>query len=328
MSQSQIKTLEQYVNLVSTNATAQLFRAAAELGIFDALSSGQKDLAGITEACQTKAKPTELLLEALRTIGVIEQYGDDYALAAVMRVVPPEMRDLGDHYWRHVADFARTGQSIPAMEDVAQDERDYQVHATTDQWMLTPAALDVVKLLDIGNARKNLNILDIAAGHAVWSLTVAHHDPESKVTAVDDAETLALTEKTAADIGLSERLTTIAGDFREVDFPPSEFDLAIAANVTHLLDVDGVLWLFRKIFAALKPGGELAVIDIFAGQEKGNLHRALKTLAAALRTRHGGTHQPQVLEKLLIDAGFEKPEYSHLPAPPHTSGLLLARKGT
>jgi ubiquinone/menaquinone biosynthesis C-methylase UbiE len=328
MSQSQIKTVESYVDLVNTNATSQLFRAAAELGIFDALSSGQKDLAAIVEACEIKEEPAQLLLTALCSIGIVEKYGDDYALASVMRVIPPELRDLGDRYWQHLARFARTGEPIPAMSDVPLDEQDFQVQATANQWMLTPAALDVVKLLEIGDSRKNLHILDISAGHGVWSLAMAHHDPQSRVTAVDNEETIALTEKTASDVGLSDRLTTIVGNFREATLPDSEFDLAIAANVTHLLGQEQLLEFFRKIAASLKPAGELAVIDVFPGQEKGNLHHALHCLSTALRTNQGRVHKPDVLQELLVQSGFEKPQYSHLPSPPHTAGLILARKAT
>jgi len=328
MSQSQLKTLESYLDLVNTNATAQLFRAAVELRIFDALSSGQKDLAGIVASCELKEEPAELFLSALCSVGVVEQYGDDYALASVMHVIPPELHDLGDRYWQHLARFARTGESVAAMSDVDLDERDFQVQATANQWMLTPAALDAAKLLDIGNSRKNLHILDIAAGHGVWSLTLAHQDLQSRVTAVDQEEMISLAEKTAADIGLSDRLTTVAGNFRKLTFAEVEFDLAIAANVTHLLTRDEVLDLFRNIAASLKPGGELAVIDIFPGQEKGELHHALHCLTTALRTNQGRVHKPAVLQELLLQSGFEKPQYSHLPSPPHTIGLMLARKAS
>lgn len=320
--------LESYLDLVNTNAKAQLFRAAVELGIFDALSSGQKDLAGIVHSCELKEEPAELLLSALCSVGVVEQYGDDYALASVMHVIPPELRDLGDRYWQHLARYARTGESVPAMSDIDLDERDFQVQATANQWMLTPAALDAAKLLDIGDSRRSLHILDIAAGHGVWSLTLAHQDPQSRVTAMDQEETIALAAKTAADIGLSDRLATIPGNFREAALPESEFDLAIAANVTHLLTRDEVSDLFRKIAASLKPGGELAVIDIFPGQEKGDLHHALHCLTTALRTNQGRVHKPAVLQELLLQSGFEKPQYSHLPAPPHTTGLMLARKSS
>jgi methylase of polypeptide subunit release factors len=123
-----------------------------------------------------------------------------------MHLMPDAFRDLGDRYWQHLAEFVRTGQSIPQAESVELDESDFHVEDASSQWLMTPAALDVTRLLDIGHSRRGLDILELAAGSAVWSLAMAHSDPECHLTIVDRPDRLAAARSHAAAIGISDRI--------------------------------------------------------------------------------------------------------------------------
>lgn len=322
MSQAQRRSLQRYHELIRINASSHALRAAMNLGLFDALAAGQKTTAELAKVCETKREPTELLLDVLRSLGVVEKYGDDWALAPVMRLLTQYDRDLGDQHWQHVAEFVRTGQSLA---ETHTDEA-YRASATSTQWTLTPAAMQLATALEIGTRRKGLRILDLGAGSAVWSLAIAHQDVDARVTAIDWAEPLESAQQTAKGIGIDDRLETIPGDWREAPLQESEFDLIIAANLIQLEPDDGVQRLLARLFAAARPGGELAIVDIFPGQTQGELDRALFVLRLALRTTHGRMHAPGDLQSWITEAGFEKPTYTHLPVEPHMLGLMLARK--
>jgi ubiquinone/menaquinone biosynthesis C-methylase UbiE len=182
-------------------------------------------------------------------------------------------------------------------------------------------------VLGVGNQRKNLDVLELAAGSAVWSLAVAHHDPYCRLTVVDNPQPLAAARSHAQAIGLSDRITWIEEDYRNVDLPAGGFDLVILANAMNLETLEDNTAYFEKIFAWLRPGGELAVLSVFPGQEDGVLEHGLYRLAMALRTDSGRLHGPEQLQKALLNAGFEKPQYAHLPSPPHIMGVMLAAKG-
>ena len=77
---------------------------------------------------------------------------------------------------------------------------------------------------------------------------------------------LEVARETAENLGLADRLQTIAGNFHEVEIPPGDFDLAIIANVTHLLKPEANRELFRKARGALRESGRVAVIDVIPGQ--------------------------------------------------------------
>jgi hypothetical protein len=55
--------------------------------------------------------------------------------------------------------------------------------------------------------------------------------------------------------------------------------------------------------------------------------RALHALGQAMRTRNGRVYLREELEGLFTSAGFTVPCFSPLDVPPHTMGMILARKG-
>jgi ubiquinone/menaquinone biosynthesis C-methylase UbiE len=148
---------------------------------------------------------------------------------------------------------------------------------------------------------------------------------DATVTAVDWPAVLQVAAETAKNLGLEGRLRTIAGNFHEVELPANQFDLAIIANVTHLLTPEGNAALFSKTRGALRPSGRVAIVDVFAGQSEGRLNRTLYALGLALRTQSGRVYAPAELQALLHDAGFSSPQLVPLPVPPHAVGMLLAR---
>lgn len=327
MSQSQLRTLENYLRLMDTNAVAQIFRAAVELGLFDALAGGQKTAAEIAAACGAQTEPIELLLDALGATGAIERYGDDYALSQALRLLPPELRDLGDRYWRHLVEFARTGESIPRIAAATIDESDFHVEAAASQWLLTAAALDFAQVLDIGRSRRGLRVLELGSGGAVWGLTLAHRDPATRLTVIDRGPRLQAAREHAAAIGLGDRVTLLSGELHEVEPGDGAFDLVIVSHRLHHGSLDDSRVLLARCRRWLVPGGELAVLDAFPGQPLGDLHHRLFKLRVALRTDRGRVPSLEQLNELLSATGFASPQFAHLPSPPHTIGLLLAVRG-
>lgn len=178
---------------------------------------------------------TTLVLDTLRALGLVQSNGDRYTLTVLaMGLLGGSYRKLGDEYWAHLPGFLKTGHPWIKMDDARQSEAHYQSQAAALAWMPAPAAEAAAQTLGVGEKLKDLNILDIGAGSAIWSLTMARHDQGTTVTAVDWPAVLEVAAETASNFGLSDRLTTIVGNYHEVDLPESRFDLALLGNVTHL----------------------------------------------------------------------------------------------
>lgn len=322
------QALETYLGISCQNGAAHVFRAATELGIFEALAEGQKEAPQVAEACQASVEPVRLMLDVLCSLTVIEKYGDDYALAPVMHLVTERDRFMGDEYWKQLADRARREQGAATNGMPPSEERDAAFRTTTasTQWIHTPAALTVAKTLEIGTKRRQLSILDLGATTGVWSLTMLHHDRASRATVIDSTEVLATAARMADDIGVADRMEAIAGDYRTAELLPGHYDLVVAANLLHLEKEEGCNRLLKRSYDALKPGGELVVVDLFEGQIEGDLYRTLFALELFLRTSAGRLRTIVDVEQLVVAAGFDSPTFALIPDPPAARGVLLARK--
>lgn len=317
--------LETYAQLMTANGAARIYHAAQRAGVLQTLAGGPASAAAVAEACGTVLRPTALLLDGLVALGLLEPVGETYALAPVARFLAGPYLDLGDSYWSHLPAFLAKDEPLVRMDDARESERHYQAQAMALSWMMAPAAEAAATVLDIGGKRRGLAVLDVGAGAAGWSLALARRDATTMVTALDWPGVLALAQKAAVDARLQARFATIAGDYHKVPLPEAAFDLAILANVTHLETAAGNRDLFKRVRRSLRPGGEIAVIDVFAVQAAGALPAALYALGLALRTTNGRVHSAADLENWLAAAGFGACRFIPLEAPPFTMGILISR---
>ena len=123
MSTSQIRALEDYVQLFDRNARVHVIRAAVELGVIDALSTGQKTCGELAELLKLDVSALGLLLNVLCQTELVERYGDDFALASVAHLIPRQFLDFGNLHWQYLTDFVRTGARLAKDDDVPISER-------------------------------------------------------------------------------------------------------------------------------------------------------------------------------------------------------------
>jgi SAM-dependent methyltransferase len=314
-----------YFQLMGHNSAAHVYREAMRAGVFRELAEARQTADDLAAKRRLAVRPTELLLDALASLGLVTRNDDrTYALTSLAHMLlGGSYRNLGDEYWAHLRTFLATGEPIVEMDDVAKSEEYYQAQAAILGWMLTPAAERAAELLRDEMAPRAA-ILDVGAGSAVWSLSLAKHLRDATVTAVDWPAVLEVAKETADQLSLADRLTTLAGNYHDVEFPAAAFDLAILANVTHLETPAGNRALLAKTVAALKRGGRLAVIDVFPGQPQGDLNRAFYVLGLAMRTRQGRVYSADELSAMMHDCGLPAPRLLPLDVPPYILGVLLA----
>jgi len=330
MSTSQIKALEDYFRLIDRNAIAHAIRAAVDLGVLKALESGQKTLEQLAATLSLDQHSLRLLMNVLCRTELVEKYGDDYALSTVARLIPSQFQHLGDHYWQFLSVFIRTGIPLPKDDDLPVTDADFDLNQASREWTQTPAAMDAATVLEIGSTRKNLRILDVGCGAAVFGVAISHRDASSQLTLVDRGSELKRAISTVEGVGLEERVSYVETDYLDNGWvqglQEKEFDLVVVAGVVQRHSPDECDRLFRNIVRLCRPGTDLAVIDVFAGQEKGDLHREIFELELNLRTSNGRIYQPAIIERQLTQLGFGDIQYAHLPSTPYIWGLILATR--
>jgi SAM-dependent methyltransferase len=319
------RTLGDYFRLMNANGAARVYHQAIECGILDAIGAGASTAEQIAERCALAPRPVTLLLQVLGALGLVAEDAGRYTLTPLGGALAGgAYRNLGNEYWSHLPALLTTDKPLVAMDSATEGGKHYVAQAAALAWMLAPAAEAAARHFAQTFGGRPLRIIDLGAGSAVWGLTIAAATPGSAVTAVDRAPVLEVAKRTAAAAGMTERLTLLPGDLRDVELPESAFDLAILGNVTHLLTPEGNRGLFRKAARTLAPGGKLAIFDIFPGRPAGDLNRTLYALGLALRTEQGRVYTPGELQELLAAEGYGDFRLTVFDVPPQAVGMLEA----
>lgn len=325
-SEEKFAALQTYFELMNMNGAARIYQTARELGIFDALGNDAATPADVARTCGLQEEPLRLVLDGLCSIGTLVCADGRYSPTLVMQFLAGNYKNLSDEYWDYLPKFLQTGVPLAEMDSVDQSADQYEKQVSALAWMMTPAAEAMAQLLGMGRSRSSLNILDVGAGSAIWSLTCAKHDPTTAVTAADWPVIVEIAAGFARQMGLEDRFTAIPGNYHESDLGEDSYDLAIVANVTHIETPDGNRDLFRKLHEALKAGGEIVIVDVMPVQPQGRVSAALYALGLGLRTAQGQVHSAEALQQYLRDAGFADNAVQPIPVAPHTMGMIVARK--
>lgn len=330
MSNAQLKTVEDYVQLQRRNAVCHSIRAAVDLGILGSLAEGQKTAAQLAEQLGLNPKATDRLMHVLAGTELVDKYGDDYALSNIARLIPKPFLDFGDNYWQYLASHVRSGTSLVEDDSIPHTEADFHATQAHKEWMLTPVALDVARVLSMGESRTGMNILQLGCGSAVFGATLAHRDPLSKLTLVDTATNLKRADQTIETVELGREVTQIVGSWDDLstckDLEQRAYDLVLIANRIHWRSPERIEQLLKDLATYLQADGELAIIDIFPGKEEGDLARAEHELELGLRTEAGQLHDPVQLRESLERSGYGNIQFAHLAAEPGYWGITLSTR--
>src|SRR5438046_8948628 len=111
-------------------------------------------------------------------------------------------------------------------------------------------------IADLARAKegKTCKVLDIAAGHGMFGITIAKLNPNAHITAADWAPVLAVAKENAAAAGVADRVAFRPGSAFEADLGEG-YDFVLLTNIFHHFDVPTCETLMRRVHAALKPGG-------------------------------------------------------------------------
>jgi SAM-dependent methyltransferase len=251
--------------------------AAIDLGLFDALEtlgpSTFPDVAGHLAAAPI---PTRHLLDAMVTLGFLDQVADTYELtetaerylttdgaasmASLVRVAP------GPHAnWTRLADTIRTGAVAEPIELDPAAFYGPLVEATFPTQLRCSTRLG----LRLGWARRSgLRVLDLGAGCAPWAIGILQASVGSTAVVNDLPGVAALATARLSSHGLAERAEVRTGDFHEIEIEESAYDIVVLGHILRTEGEERSRSLIERSVRALRPGGEVIVADYFADNDR------------------------------------------------------------
>ncbi|VVM04943.1 acetylserotonin O-methyltransferase [Methylacidimicrobium tartarophylax] len=317
---------------------SRIVRAAVDLGVFSQLAKNSGTAEEVAGALGVSVRGTRVLLDSLTALQLLGKEKGSYRLLPIAEaLLVPESPDyLGDlvhgsildETWDHLAEAVRKGGLAEAVEPVEQQKRAEEFFPLLIRFLHVVnrgPAIAAARALGAGAAHRGMRILDLACGSGVWSLAVAHVDPEARVTAVDFPGVLEHTRRYGERHGMADRYEYLPGNIQEVSLPEARYDLAILGHILHSEGEGKSRRLLGRIAKALRPEGRIAILEFLPNRERtGPLDPVLFGLRMFLNTEEGGIFSAEEYAEWLGEAGF--PEVESFEIGTH-SPLLVASGG-
>src|SRR5262249_25973135 len=163
-----------------------------------------------------------------------------------------------------------------------------------------------------GDTRQPLRVLDVAAGHGLFGITVAERYPQARVTALDWPNVLAVAAENARRAGIADRHALLPGSAFEVDWG-GPYEVVLLTNFLHHFDLPTCEKVAANAYAALAPGGRALTLDFIPEPDRVSPPSAAKfALTMLATTAHGDAYTFAEYQQVFAKAGFVRSDFHPL----------------
>jgi len=326
-------TPERLFSAINSYQLTEAIKSAIELELFSVISEGNGTSAMISKRCHASERGIRILCDFLTIHNFLTKQGTTYSLtedsalfldrhspayvgSAIEFLLTPRLRECH----ARLTEAVRRGGTALGEGMLEPENPDWVKYAQGMMPMARrPAEIIAAELRREGESRK---VLDVAAGHGMFGISVAKQNPAAHIYASDWQKVLEVAQKNADAMGVGDRYHLIPGSAFETDFG-NGYDLALITNLLHGFDMPTCTKLMRKVHVALGAGGRAAIAEYVP-----NPDRVSPPIAAAFSltmlaaTSSGDSYTFAELEGMATDAGFMRIELS--PAELGRNRLLIA----
>jgi ubiquinone/menaquinone biosynthesis C-methylase UbiE len=296
--------------------TTAALKAAVDLDLFTSIGEGSHDTAALAQRTGAAERGIRILADFLTIRGILEKHGNTYQLtpgtaafldrrspqyigSTLEFMASPEMIDLA---MADPAASVRNGGSI-GLANISGDNPIWVKFARA----MTPWATQIADLIaEQVSSWKSAprKVLDIAAGHGIYGITIAKAVPTAEIVAVDWGIVLAVAQDNAAKFGVADRYRTLAGSAFDVDWG-KDFDLVMLPNFLHHFDEKTCATLLAKVRGSLSPSGRVLASEFVPNPDRVSPPDAAGfSFAMLMTTPHGDAYTEAEYTRMARVAGF------------------------
>jgi ubiquinone/menaquinone biosynthesis C-methylase UbiE len=303
-----------------------VIKAAIELDLFSAIAEGNETPTSIAEARGVAQRGARILCDCLVVIGFLKKEEDRYRLTRdsalfLVRMSPAYLGGAIDFLlspvltegFKDLAGAVRKGGTLMPEDGSVAPEHPVWVNFARAMAPMTIMPAQMIANLIGVEAAGPVKVLDIAAGHGIYGITLAQKNPNAEVTAVDWPKVLEVAKENALKAGVIDRFKTIEGSAFDAEFG-SGYDLILLTNFLHHFDVATCEGLLKKVHAALADGGRVITLEFVPDEDRiSPPNQAMFSVVMLASTPGGDAYTFSELSQMFRNAGFTRSEIQELP---------------
>jgi SAM-dependent methyltransferase len=314
-----------------------VLKAAVDLDVCTVIAKGSHSVDQIAKACGASERGIRILCDAMTVLGFLAKNGSGYALTGDSTMF---LDSRSPAYMGHAFKFLLHPRQMSNAEDLTEAVRHGGTKADDGfapddpMWvdfargmapMMAPSAKAMAQILRESLASQSaVKVLDIAAGHGIFGITVAQCLPNAEIYALDWASVLEVARENAQARGVAARHHLIPGSAFEVDFGAG-YDAVLLTNFVHHFDPPTNHQLLKKVGKSLKPGGSLLILEFVPNPDRiSPATAALFSVTMLSNTQRGDAYTFAELSAMCREAGLEGARLVSLD--PLPEALVVARK--
>ncbi len=304
-------------------------RAGIELKVFTAIAGGARTPEALAPVCAASVKGLRVLCDFLTISGFLTKNESGYVLTPDSEIFlvessPAYMGGMASFLFHpfmekglaNVTDAVRKGGTILPDRGSVSDDNAVWVNFARGMAPLTAPSAGVIARLAAGSGP--IKVLDIAAGHGMYGITIAQHNPVAEIRALDWKNVLAVAHENAVKLGVADRWHAIEGSAFAAEFG-SGYDLVLVTNFIHHFDVPTNIGLFEKIRAAMKPGAKMAIVEMAVNDDRITPAGAgMFAMTMLTTTPSGDAFSQREIASMCTRAGFHEVTHHSVPGTPQT----------
>jgi len=304
---------------------------SVRVGLFDILVDGRKcTVTEVAERFKWSERGTEILLNALCSMGYLEKESERYFIAENFRNEfssenYPLLKEWLLHQWRLMQRWTRLDEVLKSGKPIRETDRKKQQlnHRNFILSMAQRERANVPVLLHAISLEGFTHLLDLGGGPGLFAIALAEAYPNLHATIYDAPDTEPIARQFMNISSARERLHFRAGDFL-TDELGEGYDMALLSSILHIYSPVENQRLLQKVFNSLRPGGMIIIRDFILNRDKtGPLDAALFAVNMLVNTERGNAYSVSEMKSWLKQAGFKKRKIVKLK---NAMELLVARK--
>jgi SAM-dependent methyltransferase len=310
---------EHIFNVLNAYQQSAALKTGIELDIFTAIGEGANTAATLAAKIGAAERGARILCDYLTMHGFLTKESSRYSLTRESAVfldrrspacLAPMVGFLGQEWHKKnfgaLADAVRKGGTANLTGDNSKPNDELWIAFARSMAPLTVQSAEFIARLIGAPEGKPCKVLDIAAGHGMYGITVANHNPSAEIVALDWPRVLEVAQENAKKFGVAEQFTTKPGSAFETDLG-THYDFVLLTNIFHHFDKPTCEKLMRRAHGALKPDGKAVTLEFVPNEDRVSPPTAAAfSMVMLAGTDAGDAYTLSEYEKMFANAGFGK----------------------